>query len=107
MLTDERKQKRMGAALSFLERYHREDDELLDHMIAGDGTWVSHYAPESKRQSQEWHHAHSPTKKPQKFKQTCSVAKIMASVFWDRKGIFLIDFLPLERPLMQVHIAQH
>ena len=28
-----------------------------------------------------------------KFKQASSVKKIMATVFWDRKGILLIDFL--------------
>jgi hypothetical protein len=48
--------------LSFLECYHREGIEFLDHIITGDETWVSHYAPESKRQSQEWHQAHSLTK---------------------------------------------
>ncbi|KAJ4443928.1 hypothetical protein ANN_05717 [Periplaneta americana] len=29
-----------------------------------------------------------------KFKQTLSVRKVMWTVFWDRKGILLIDFLP-------------
>jgi hypothetical protein len=32
--------------------------------LTGDETWVSHYTSESKQQSQEWHHTHSPTKKP-------------------------------------------
>jgi hypothetical protein len=50
MLTDKHKQKRMGAALSFLECYHRVGDEFLDHTVIEDETWVSHYAPESKRQ---------------------------------------------------------
>jgi hypothetical protein len=44
----------MGAALLFLEHYHRESDEFLDHIIIGDETWTSHYAPVSKQQSQEW-----------------------------------------------------
>jgi hypothetical protein len=64
MLTDGHKQNCIGAALSFLECYHRGDDEFLDHIVTGDETWVLHYTPESKCQSQEWHHAHSPTKKP-------------------------------------------
>jgi histone-lysine N-methyltransferase SETMAR len=29
-----------------------------------------------------------------KFKQTASTQKIMCTVFWDRKGILLVDFLP-------------
>ena len=30
----------------------------------------------------------------QKFKTSISVKKIMASLFWDRKGILLVDFMP-------------
>jgi hypothetical protein len=63
ILTDKHKQKCMGAALSFLECYHREGDEFLDHIVTGDETWVSHYTPEGKRQSQEWHHAHTTLKR--------------------------------------------
>jgi len=29
-----------------------------------------------------------------KFKQTTSTQKIMCTVFWDRKGVLLVDFLP-------------
>jgi hypothetical protein len=43
MLTDEHDHKLMGAALSFLEHYHREGDEFLDHIITGDETWIGHY----------------------------------------------------------------
>ena len=39
----------------------------------------------------QWRHSSSP--KAKKFKQASSVRKIMATVFWDRKGIVLIDFL--------------
>ncbi|KAJ4428268.1 E3 ubiquitin-protein ligase mib1, partial [Periplaneta americana] len=41
----------------------------------------------------EWHHPSSP-KKPRKFKQTVSTQKVMATVFWDRKGVLLLDFMP-------------
>ena len=40
--------------------------------------------------SMQWRHSSSPTLE---FKQASSVRKIMATVFWDRKGILLIDFL--------------
>ncbi|KAJ4450185.1 hypothetical protein ANN_01592 [Periplaneta americana] len=39
-----------------------------------------------------WRHSGSPVRT--KFKQTLSVRKVMCTVFWDRKGILLIDFLP-------------
>jgi histone-lysine N-methyltransferase SETMAR len=83
----------MGAALTFLTRYHADGDTFLNQIVTGDETWVSHFTPMSKHQSCEWHHLWSP-KKPRKFKQVVSMRKIMATVFWDRKGVLLVDFLP-------------
>jgi histone-lysine N-methyltransferase SETMAR len=92
MLADDNRKKRMGAALKILERYHRDGDKFLDHIVTGDETWVSHFTPESKRRSIEWHHPRSPSK-PMKFKQTLSNRKIMATVVWDRKGVLLVEFM--------------
>jgi hypothetical protein len=36
-------------------------------------------------------HTHSP-KKPKKFKQTLSAKKLIATVFWDRKGVLMVEF---------------
>jgi hypothetical protein len=47
MLIEEDKWKCMGAVLSLLECYHRDVDKFLDHIVTGDATWASHYAPES------------------------------------------------------------
>jgi hypothetical protein len=40
----------------------------------------------------EWRHTSSPSK--MKFKQTTSPRNIMCRLFWDRKGVLLVDFLP-------------
>jgi hypothetical protein len=48
--------------------------------------------PETKQQSRQWKHPELP--KPRKFKQTLSAGKEMASVFWDRKGLLLCEFMP-------------
>ena len=40
----------------------------------------------------EWRHTSSPTK--MKFKQTTSTWKVMCTMFWNRKGALLVDFLP-------------
>lgn len=93
ILTDEHKQKRMGAALTFLIRYDKDGEQFLNHIVTGDETWISHITPESKRQSMEWHHSRSPTK-PKKAKQILSTRKVMATVFWDRKGVLLVDYMP-------------
>ena len=45
---------------------------------------------ETNQQSRQWMHTHS-SNKPKKFKQTLSNKKMMATVFWDRKGILLTE----------------
>jgi hypothetical protein len=57
------KTKRMALALTFLERYHK-DGEFLDHIkqVTGDETWVSFVNVETKEQSRQWMHIHSPNK---------------------------------------------
>lgn len=91
-LTPEHKEQRVTAAREFLDRYRTDGDAFLKSIVTGDETWVSHYTPENKRQSMQWKHPTSPSAK--KFKVVKSTRKIMASVFWDQKGILLIDFLP-------------
>ena len=92
MLTEEHRLKRQASALDFLTRYSEEGSNFLSHAVTGDETWVSHATPESKQQSMEWRHTSSPMKT--KFKQTTSTRKIMCTMFWDRKGVLLVDFLP-------------
>jgi hypothetical protein len=36
-------------------------------------------------------HTHSP--KPKNFKQTLSARKLMVTVFWDRKGVLMVEFM--------------
>ena len=92
MLTEEHKKQRVACALTFLMHYHKEGDGMLSHTVTGDETWVSHITPESKQQSLHWKHTGSPKRK--KFKQKISTSKIMCTVFWDRQGVLLVEFLP-------------
>ncbi|KAJ4444773.1 hypothetical protein ANN_06570 [Periplaneta americana] len=91
-LTPEHKMQCLGAALTFLQRYHDDGNEFLDRIVTGDETWISHFTLETKQQSMHWRQSGSPVRT--KFKQTLSVRKVMCTVFWDRKDILLIDFLP-------------
>jgi len=63
MLTDDHKTKRMGSVLKFLTRYAQEGDEFLDSTMTGDVIWGFHHTPESKQQSLQWRHKHSPRNK--------------------------------------------
>jgi hypothetical protein len=54
----------MASTFTFLERYHKDGDEFLNHIVrvTGDETWVSYVNVEPKEQSKQWMHTHSPNK---------------------------------------------
>lgn len=91
MLTAEHKEKRLDCARQFLQKCKDDKEGLLDSIVTGDETWAFHFTPETKEKSKQWRHSWSPVTK--KFKQTPSAGKIMATVFWDRKGVLLIEFM--------------
>ena len=61
-------------------------------LVTIDETWLYHYDPETKQQSVEWRHSGSP--RPKNFRVQKSTRKVLASIFWDKDGILLIDYLP-------------
>jgi hypothetical protein len=65
-----------GLGFGFLERYHKDGDEFLDHIVGirGHETWGSLMNVETKEQSKQRVHTHSPNK-PKKFKQTLSACQ--------------------------------
>jgi hypothetical protein len=75
----------MASALNVLVRYHKDGDAFLSHIVqvTGDETFVSFVNVETKEQSKQWVHTHSPNK-PKEFKQA-SARKLLATVFWNRK----------------------
>jgi histone-lysine N-methyltransferase SETMAR len=79
------------AVSQLLERYEREGAEFLDSIVTCDETWVHYFTPQSKRASKQCKHTHSPP--PKKAKAIFFAGKIMATVFWDSKGIIHLDFL--------------
>jgi DNA-binding Lrp family transcriptional regulator len=89
-LTEVHKATRMGLSLVHLTRYREEGVQFLQRIVTGDETWVHHVTPETKQASMTWKHASSSPSK--KFKTTPSAKKVMATVFWDHKGV-LVDFL--------------
>ena len=45
------------------------------------------------------------TPRPKKFKTQLSAGKVMATVFWDAKGIIMLDFLPKRSTITGVYYA--
>jgi len=91
-LTEDNKADRMMTCLDHLATYLNDGTTFLDNIVTGDETWVHHFIPESKQASMVWKHPWSPP--PKKFKVTQSAGKIMATVFWDYRGVLLVDFNP-------------
>ena len=60
--------------------------------MTGDKAWVYHRDPESKMASMQWKHKTSTT--PKMFRVEKSAGKVMATVFWDEKGLLLLEFMP-------------
>ncbi len=88
--TEDRKKSRMDVALEFLKVYERERSSLIGCMVAGDETWVHLSTPESKQQSMALCEQGEPASK--KAKVGRSANKIMVTVFWDAKGVLLIEY---------------
>jgi len=91
LLTKDHKGQRKAITSELLQRYRHEGDDFLLRIVTGDESWFHHFEPETKRQSMEWHHLHSPSKK--KAKTVPSAAKVMGTVFWDAEGLILAEFL--------------
>lgn len=83
-LTDADKDHRMGCARAFLDRFSREGEDFLSRLVTGDETWITL----DNRESPEL----SGSPEPKKLKNDRSPARILATVFWDRFGVLLVDF---------------
>jgi hypothetical protein len=69
-------------------------NEFHKHIIrvTGNETWDSLLNAETKEQSKQWMHTHSPNKL-KKIKQTLSASKLMATLFWESKGVLMVEFM--------------
>jgi len=90
-LTAQDRARRLTSSQEFLDLFTSDQDKFVWHIVTGDETWIHHWDPESKQESMQWRHASSPP--PRKFKTQPSTVKIMATIFWDSRGVLLIDYL--------------
>ena len=62
-----------------------------------DETWIHHFTLESNQQSAEWTAAGES--RPKQPKMQTSAGKVLASVFWDARGIWFVDYLEKGRTI--------
>ena len=91
LLTPDQKLTRLVMSEANLSRFEADPDRFVERFLAQDECWVHHFEPETKWQSMQWKHSTSPA--PKKAKVVSSAGKVMASVFWDARGIVFIDYL--------------
>jgi len=91
LLTEDHKGQRKAITSELLQRYRHEGGDFLLRIVTGDESWFHHFEPETKWQSMEWHHLHSPSIK--KANTVPSAVKVMGTVFWDAEGLILAEFL--------------
>ena len=105
LLTEDHKGHRKAITSELLQKYRHEGDDFLLRIVTGDESWFQHFEPETKRQSTEWRHLHSPSKN--KAKTVPSAVKVMGTVFWDAEGLILAEFLNLGKPSLLLVMSRH
>ena len=101
-LSDEQMATRASVCSALLKRFRSKDYFLL-RLVTVDVNWVHYYEPENKAQSRQWVGPGSP--RPKKFKTQPSAGKVRTTVFWDAKGVIMLDFLPKRRTITGVYYA--
>ena len=101
-LSHEQMATRASVCSILLKRFRSKDDFLLC-LVTVDETWVHYYEPEIKAHCRQWVGLGSPRTK--KFKTQPSAGKVMATVFWDAKGVIMLDFLPKRNTITGVYYA--
>jgi hypothetical protein len=73
MLPGAHKTKRMYSTLTFVERCHNDGKNFFSHIVQAtdDETWVSYVNVETKEQSKQWMHTHSPNRPKQVKTNVC------------------------------------
>ena len=83
---------RVESSQELLEVYNANPEDFLTRLVTGDETWLHHWESDTKKESMQWKRPGSPP--PKKFRTQPSASKVMTTVFWDSKGIILIDYKP-------------
>ena len=84
LLSIDHKRKRVTASKDCLELINRNLNEFLRRFVTVDETWI-HYC------TKQWVSPGEPA--PKKAKVSFSANKVMATVFWDARGIIHIGYL--------------
>ena len=97
------RQQREESSQELPEVYNANPEDFHTHLVTGDETWLHHWDPDTKKESMQWKRPGSPA--PKKFRTLPSASKVMATLFWDSKGIILIDYKPADTSITGEYYA--
>lgn len=91
LLTLDQKRVRMNISNALLAQLRHNKREFWRRLIIADETWIHYYTAETKTQLNQWTAKGELALK--KAKAVPLAEKVMAIVFWDSRGVVLIDYL--------------
>ncbi|KAL1460741.1 hypothetical protein WDU94_012693 [Cyamophila willieti] len=91
LLTPDQKRQRKDISSTCLTLFNKNPVDFCRRFVTCDETWIHHYTPETKEQSKQWTSKDEPA--PKKAKAVLSAGKVMATVFWDARGVIFVDYL--------------
>ena len=100
--SDEQMATRASVCSALLKRFRSKDDFLL-RLVTVDETWVHYFKPENKAQSRQW--VGPGSLRPKKFKTQPPAGKVMATIFWEAKGVIMSNVLPKRSTITGVYYA--
>ena len=96
ILSSDMRQTRIDCSKELLQLCES-NPSFFDRLVTGDECWVHFYDPESPHEAREWKRSGSPVRhRPRPLR---SGGKLLMTVFWDRQGIILTDFLSRGRTM--------
>jgi hypothetical protein len=109
MLTVNHEKYRMALDFTFLERYYKDGNEFLNHIVrvTGDETWV--ICECWNQRTVKVVNTYTFTKRPKKnLNRRLPARKLMATIFWERKGVLTVVFMQRGTAVMsQVYCETH
>ncbi|XP_071086511.1 histone-lysine N-methyltransferase SETMAR-like [Haliotis cracherodii] len=102
-LNTQDRHQRVESSRELLDIYRADPENFHARLVTGDETWIHHWDTETKKDSKQLKHKTSPL--PKKFKTQPSAGKIMATVFWDSKGVLMIDYKPPKKTITGAYYA--
>jgi len=104
LLTTVQKLFRVETCSELLALYAANPDHVVSQTVTGDETWIHHWDPDTKQESMQWKHVDSSP--PKKFRTQSSTGKIMVTIFWDCKGVLLVDYLPRKTTMCGTYFGE-